>query len=233
MRRSVATLRRVAATSESGMYAGRGWVVRIEGSYTVEAPAEQAYVALLNAEMLERTLPGCERVIQLGPRDGDGVRFEARVRTGATVRTVSLRVRGSTMGDCVEVEARTIGTAGAGAARGSVSLARQGGKTLLSYTFAVEETAAVEEGAAREMALQLLARQCCERLAEALAEPQMQPAAMHGARGNLALAAGNGAPRIRLGRVRERAVWMAGGLVVGVAALTLVASLVRRLNSRA
>ena len=54
----------------------------------------------------QRAIPGCERLIQLGPSEADGgVSFEARVRAEGPIWMVTLRVRGGRQHNRVELSA--------------------------------------------------------------------------------------------------------------------------------
>jgi uncharacterized protein len=47
--------------------------VRIEGSYTFEAPQEAVWQALLDPEILAKTMPGCEKLEKVGENQFNGV----------------------------------------------------------------------------------------------------------------------------------------------------------------
>lgn len=47
--------------------------MRIEGSYTFEAPQEVVWQALLDPEILAKTMPGCEKLEKVGENEFNGV----------------------------------------------------------------------------------------------------------------------------------------------------------------
>jgi carbon monoxide dehydrogenase subunit G len=206
---------------------GKGRSMRIEGSYTVPVTAERVYAALMTPALLTRAIPGCERLIQLGPSDAEGdASFEARVRAEASVCVVSLHVRGGRQHNRVELSLRASGAEGAYTGHGSITLVRHVGQTLLSYSIFVDGRAG--SVSLPEATLQEVARRCCDGLAEVLAEP----AEPDGGAREVALAQVANAGRAGFGWIGQRAVWMTGGLLVGVAALGLLSGLARRLASR-
>jgi carbon monoxide dehydrogenase subunit G len=65
----------------------------IEGSYSFPAPVESVLAALGDADTLAAAIPGCERLIQLGPAGRDGATsYEARLRLHDTVYIAGLTV---------------------------------------------------------------------------------------------------------------------------------------------
>jgi hypothetical protein len=67
--------------------------MEITGSHTFRVPAERVSSLLLDADLLAAAIPGCDRLIQLGPPDASGVtHLEARIRSGepATTRIVQI-----------------------------------------------------------------------------------------------------------------------------------------------
>src|SRR5689334_19695316 len=55
--------------------------MRIDGSYSFPAPPERVLAVLADPDVLRSAIPGCERLIQLGPPAGDGTAaYEARLR---------------------------------------------------------------------------------------------------------------------------------------------------------
>jgi carbon monoxide dehydrogenase subunit G len=67
--------------------------MEITGSQTFRAPAERISSLLLNPDLLAAAIPGCDRLIQFGPPDADGVtHVEARIHSGelATARIVQI-----------------------------------------------------------------------------------------------------------------------------------------------
>jgi carbon monoxide dehydrogenase subunit G len=203
--------------------------MRIEDHSTVPAPAELVYDALTSPAVLARAIPGCERLIQLGPADAEGdASFEARVRSASGVWNVSLRTHGGRQHNRVELSLRARGAAGAYTGRGAITLVRHIGQTLLSYSLTVEGADGSGVEALDEAALREVARCCGEGLTRALSEPAEAEAGA--VKGREAVALRGGA--MGLQQVRQRAAWMVGGLLVGVAALALISNLARRLTAR-
>jgi hypothetical protein len=53
--------------------------MKLEGSYTFEAPRDIVWQALLDPEVLARVMPGCERLEQIGPNEYKG---SLKIRVG-------------------------------------------------------------------------------------------------------------------------------------------------------
>jgi carbon monoxide dehydrogenase subunit G len=73
--------------------------MEITGWHTFRAPVERISSLLLDSDLLAAVIPGCDRLIQFGPPDADGVtHLEARVRSGepATTRIVQITLRPDT-----------------------------------------------------------------------------------------------------------------------------------------
>lgn len=67
--------------------------MEITGSQTFHAPVERISLLLLDPDLLAAVIPGCDRLIQFGPPDAEGLtHLEARVRSGepATARIVHI-----------------------------------------------------------------------------------------------------------------------------------------------
>ncbi len=65
----------------------------IEGSYSFPAPAQSVFAALADADTLAGAIPGCERLIQLGPVERDGsINYEARLRLHDAVYVAGVTV---------------------------------------------------------------------------------------------------------------------------------------------
>jgi carbon monoxide dehydrogenase subunit G len=202
--------------------------MRIEGSYTVAAPTGQVYDTLMTPRALGRTIPGCERLIQLGPPDAEGgSSFEARVRADTGMWTISLRAHGGRQHNRVEFAMRASGFVGSCTGRGSITLVRHAGQTLLSYSAAIEDAQAM----LTEEALQHVALRCGEGLALALAEAADPGGGMRTS-GDADHVLATSAEQMGIRRIGRRAAWMASGLLVGVAVVALVSSLARRLAAR-
>jgi hypothetical protein len=193
-------------------------------------PAEQVYDTLLTPLALAHAIPGCERLIQLGPPDAEGdTRFEARARADTGVWTVALRARGGRQHNRVEFAWRASGPAGWSTGRGSITLVRHVGQTLLSYSVAMEGAQAMPT----EEALQQVALRCGDGLALALAGSADLGDGVRLCGGDADCVPATSADAMGIRRIGQRAAWMASGLLVGVVVLALASRLVRRLAVRA
>jgi carbon monoxide dehydrogenase subunit G len=217
----------------------------IESTYSVPAPSTEVFAALLNPDVVCRALPGCERLIQLGPAEDDGtITWEVRLRLGpeadlytATVKTERLR-RPTHLG----LSARGQGPDGPFTARGSLELVNQDGRTVVAYVW--DAAAGVPSGGERrgidEAAAAQLAQTACERfaaelrrshsngneLAEAL--PMLRADT---ARGKIILLPPEPASpplSARMRQVARGSVWAGAGLLAGLLAIALAASIIRR-----
>lgn len=107
--------------------------MKIDGSYTIDAPREAAYAALSDPESLRHCLPGCEKFDEIG----EG-RYEAVLKAGvAGIRgtftgTVTMTNQQPPASYTLAVE----GTFSGGFVKGSgdISLADEEGKTRVSYS---------------------------------------------------------------------------------------------------
>ena len=134
--------------------------MRVEGGQTVAGEAAGVFAALLDADALARAIPGCERLIQLGPPGAGGaVAFEARVRAAGAVSTVSIHVTAARPPAYLRVELRGAGPGNAFSARGAVDLVPRDGHTALAYAFDVEATGAASVSA-----------EACRQIAETIRE---------------------------------------------------------------
>lgn len=149
--------------------------MQIEGSYSFPAPAESILTALADADALAAAIPGCERLIQLGPARRDGsTRYEARLRLHDTVYIADLTVCPDP--NASRLELRIDGRGPAGRFRGSGTLAlgdatkdaENDGHTHATYTLELEapglsadEAHALANGSGR-----LFACAICDQLTE-------------------------------------------------------------------
>lgn len=144
--------------------------MRIEGSYTVPGRIERVYEALLDPMLLGRILPGCERLIQMGPPAADGtVTFEARMRPATDVApvTVTLDVAPKRRPARLEFSLRGQGAGVSLTGRGGIDLVEDGQHSIAGY--AIEIVPAGDTSLVpRAEAVQAQARAACERLAQAL-----------------------------------------------------------------
>src|SRR5579859_126752 len=216
--------------------------MRVEGGQTVAGDAEGVCAALLDADALARAIPGCERLIQLGPSGADGaVAFEARVRAGGAVATVSIRVTAARPPAYLRVELRGAGPGNAFSGRGAVDLVPRDGHTAVAYAFDVEATGAASASAeaCRQIAQAICARIVVGARAAHLAEAAgtVEPLAECEAvqittpRGRIValppLPPGEAALALPLWA--RRALWMGAGALLGISVIIVMSAVVRRL----
>lgn len=227
--------------------------MRIEGTYTFAATSKRVFAAITEAETLARVLPGCERLIQLGPVGADGsATFEARLQPpgAATATTMTISVLSARAPEHLRIELRGYGAWGTFSARGSLDLVAQEEHTIGAYALELETA---EQSAERTQAGQQLARVICERVASELrksapAETPVEveiPVALPELGAGVAFAVKT--PRGTIVALpstvdeasmetpkawAQRALWMGTGLLIGISALALSAGLARWLTER-
>src|SRR5260370_33241799 len=64
--------------------------MRVDGTYTFSGSSARLLAALEDAETLARVVPGCERLLQLGPAGDGTLAFEARVRMDDGIVTATV-----------------------------------------------------------------------------------------------------------------------------------------------
>jgi len=106
--------------------------VKITGTYTIDAPQEQVWAALNDIEVLARIVPGCERLDQTGDNE-----YEGTVKIGIqTIKgTYSGRIRIEDIQPPHHYKLVASGRSANGVVdgAGTVDLAEQDGKTILTY----------------------------------------------------------------------------------------------------
>ena len=105
--------------------------MKVQGSYDFEAPLETVWNALFDAEILARTLPGCEKL----EREGNQFRGDINVKMGPVQGKFQGKVD---ITDVVEREGYTMvvdgrGPAGFGKATALMRVTAQGSGTRLDY----------------------------------------------------------------------------------------------------
>src|SRR5690348_7515883 len=139
--------------------------MRVEGGQTIARDAEGVFAALLDAGALARAIPGCERLIQLGPLGAGGaVAFEARVRAVGSVSTVLIRVTAARPPAYLRVELRGAGPGNAFSGRGAVDLVPRDGHTAAAYVFDVDATGVTDAASVSAEACRQIAETICARL---------------------------------------------------------------------
>lgn len=233
--------------------------MRIEGTYTFPAAIERVFAALTEPDTLRQALPGCERLIQLGPAAPDGAAtFEVRLRPAPDAGIYTLRITGvvSRRPAHLRLELRGRGPHGPVRGSGLIDLVAQDEFTVGAYVFDLmfdpaAAGAATAESRVAQLGGQRYARTVCERLADVLrperpsdgaaevVEPRRAARMRVVARGVrtpqgriLALpAASSGSPlSANANAWIERIGWMATGMVMGMAALGLLVAITRWLG---
>ena len=106
--------------------------MKITGTYTIDAPRDQVWFALNDMEILARIVPGCERLVQTGENEYEG-----------TVKIGIQSIKGSYSGKIrlediqaphhYKLVASGRSSNGVVDGSGTVDLAEQDGKTVLTY----------------------------------------------------------------------------------------------------
>jgi uncharacterized protein len=106
--------------------------LKITGSYTIDAPRDQVWAALNDMEVLARIVPGCERLVQTGENE-----FEGTVKIGiqSIKGSYSGKIRLEDIQPPHHYKLVAAGRSSNGVVdgSGSVDLAEQDGKTVLTY----------------------------------------------------------------------------------------------------
>jgi hypothetical protein len=106
--------------------------VRIAGNYTFEASREEVWSAINDPEVLARTIPGCQRLDQIGENE-----YESTLKVGlAAVRgTYDGRVKLSNLvpPESYEIQVDGKGSNGFLKGTGSIKLREDGATTILDY----------------------------------------------------------------------------------------------------
>lgn len=216
----------------------------IESTYSFPASIERVFAALTDPDTLRYVVPGCERLIQLGPAEDDGTfAWEARLRLGQNRGLYTARgtVEHLRKPAHVALTLRADGPHGSLPVRGSIDLAAHDGQTVAALAWAIDTRNPVDgqaDGLDEMLAAQLV-RLGCERLAGLISD------ANNAAQRVPVLRAETGRGKIielppespetgRGGRLRPMlvgAAWTGTGLAAGVAAIMLASAIVRRRGS--
>jgi carbon monoxide dehydrogenase subunit G len=151
--------------------------MKIQGSHTFDAPRERVWRALLDPEVLARTLPGCEKLERVGETDYRGV-------LNVQVGPVKGQFQGTLqLSDLVPLEGYHMkldgkGPAGFMTGQGDLRLAGEGGSTTLTYDIDSQVGGRVAGVGQRlmESSARSITRQGLEGLARELAVMEDPPA---------------------------------------------------------
>jgi uncharacterized protein len=227
-------------------------LMRIEGTYTLPAAIEHVFAALLDPDLLQRIIPGCERLIQLGSATPEsGVIFEVRVRSQKGPVVLTLQTIGVRRPDHVQVEMWGHAPDGPLSGQISVDLVEQGTHTLGAYVLVpTQEASAIGSLAISRDFGQEFVSMFCGRLADELYDQRAQREAVSEADWAQQAAAPSLAvvPLIErqfqtpYGRIvtlphqweerrwAQRALWMSAGVLVGVGVISVGIGLARWLD---
>ncbi len=201
--------------------------MKIQGTYTFEAPRERVWRALLDPEVLARTLPGCEKLERTS---------ESSFRGALTVQVgpVKGQFQGTLdLSDLVPLEGYRMKLSGSGSAgfmngEGTLAISGEGATTTLTYDIEAQVGGRIAGVGQRlvESSAKVVTKQGLEGLgrelaamteAEATGAPVVPPEAPSQAAMAAKLAAGVAADLIPPAKRR----WLVGGLIVGLALLVL------------
>ena len=222
--------------------------MRIEGTYTFPGAIARVFALLVNPDVLGQAIPGCERLIQLGPVAADDtVTFEMRLLLGerAAPYTMTIRAQAVRRPDYIRIEAQGRGPSGALSGQGALDLVEQDDYTVLAYTFNVESADLPDDLGFAQHAAQLIIRDACALIASLLPD-EWSEASLTGANA----AAYELAPHIETARGHivalptkapssellgdspwaQRAIWMGAGLGLGLSVIGVALGVVRWLG---
>jgi carbon monoxide dehydrogenase subunit G len=216
--------------------------MRIEGAYTFPAPVEQVVSALTHPDLLSQIIPGCERLIQLGPApDGQPSVYELRLRRGpdADVYTMNLTLSAAQAPRSLTADLDGRGPDGPFSGHGQLDLTQQDGKTLVTSVWDVKSPVLAGMPAERQTAwngsTEAFAGALRDRAASVLRGGGVATSALsHGMR-HLTTPRGRvvilpqrnellSSPQAR------RVLWLGGGLLAGLAAAAAALAILRRLT---
>ena len=217
--------------------------MRLDGTHQFDAPIERVYAALSNPDALRAALPGCERVIQLGPPDAAGqMHGEARVTRGRGMPPATFRwtIEPSRIPRHLAYTLRVTDPESSLAVDGSIDLVAREDQTVVAYVWDVHGSggrSSADPSSASAAGMALLQRvsdaldaQLAGGQPHATLEDALPILRADSARGRITLlpAEPTAQPvRTRLRPILNRSLWAAAGVVAGVA---LVAGLAASLS---
>jgi carbon monoxide dehydrogenase subunit G len=150
--------------------------MKIQGSHTFDAPRERVWRALLDPEVLARTLPGCEKLERVGETDYRGVlNVQVGPVKGQFQGTLQLSDLAPLEGYHMKLDGK--GPAGFMTGQGDLRLAGEGGSTTLTYDIDTQVGGRVASVGQRlmESSARSITRQGLEGLARELAAMEDPP----------------------------------------------------------
>jgi len=107
--------------------------MKLEGTHQLQAPRERVYQCLTNPEVLQRCIPGCERLEKTGENS-----YSAIIRTGVGsikgVFTGSVRLEDMRPPEHYRIVVEGKGSPGFVKGSGDLDLQEVGGTTIINYT---------------------------------------------------------------------------------------------------
>ncbi|MFV9504311.1 MAG: SRPBCC family protein [Oscillochloridaceae bacterium umkhey_bin13] len=164
--------------------------MRIAGNYTFEATREEVWAALNDPEVLARTIPGCQRLDQVGENE-----YETTLKVGLQavrgVYTGRVKIDNIVLLDSYEIHVDGKGSNGFLKGAGTIKLRSDGAHTILDYGGEAQVGGTIAsvgqrliDGAARTLITQSL-----KALAQQIEERRFAHALQHSAEVQAAVAA--------------------------------------------
>jgi carbon monoxide dehydrogenase subunit G len=222
--------------------------MRVESTYAFLAQIERVFASLTDPDVLRQIIPGCERLIQLGPPEEDGaITCEARIRGGPedAVYTLEGTIERLSRPTHLGLSAHGQGPDGPLTLRGSLDLVSQNDHTVAAYVWDLAMPGQAEDGPrrCREADAATYAQEVCERLAGTLhtgrengdgvgdALPVLRADTRRGKIILLPPEPPNASLAARLRPLVRGVAWAGAGLLAGLAAIVVAATIVRRWGS--
>jgi carbon monoxide dehydrogenase subunit G len=215
--------------------------MRIEGTYIFPAPIEDVFSALTHPDMLGQIIPGCERLVQLGPAVGEQPpTYEIRLRRGpgADVYTFVLTLSAVQSPTHLRADLEGHGPDGPFSGHGLLDLVQQDEQTLVASDWELKSPVLAGLHSERRTAWNGSAEQFAgalrNRATNVLRGEALSPASMRHLttpRGRVVIL-----PKGSTALAPEQRVWLrraalvGGGLLAGLAAIGVVVAVVRRVT---
>jgi carbon monoxide dehydrogenase subunit G len=218
--------------------------MRIEGTYTFPASIEQVVSALTHPDILGQVIPGCERLAQLGPTAEDRpALYELRLRRGpgADVYSVTMMLDTTKAPTHLRADLDGRGPDGPFTGHGLVDLVQQDGHTVVASAWEVKSPVLAGKTGERRTAWNEAAEQFAGTVRDRAIKAMRGAATSAGdvrhlttPRGRVVVlprSSGQLPPALQVGL--RRAIWIGGGMLVGLAAIGAFVAVARRLGGSA